>query len=105
MIHNLPRGLTPGVRPPTSPLLRELLERDMNSSAWGAGACDTCRMAVLGGDTAPFVTLGDSSGPIFLHQCRMCGALWRKSIREAHVIAEEDARRDFPGVEIPERPP
>ena len=76
----------------------------MTSSAWGAGACDTCRLAVLRGDRGPFVTLDDSAAWIALRQCQHCGALWRSSDREAHVITEEVARHDFPGVTIPKRP-
>ena len=78
----------------------------MTSSAWGTGACEACRTVILrGGGEAPLVQLGrDGSGYIGLDQCRLCGALWRSSLREGHVITEQEARREFPEVEIPERP-
>jgi hypothetical protein len=73
----------------------------MGASSWGADACDACRTSALrGGGEPPLVRLDDGPGLISLHRCQRCGALWEANVREAHVISEEVARRDFPDVHI-----
>ena len=45
----------------------------------------------------PLVELATSSGPILLYRCSLCGAYWRESLRESHLVTEAQARTDFPG--------
>jgi hypothetical protein len=64
---------------------------------WFAKGCAGCRKAALSGLGAPLTFLSDDAhGPIRLYRCAACGVLWRESLREAHVIDENEARKDFP---------
>lgn len=69
----------------------------MTQPEWGAGACESCRTAVLRGcQTPPLVRLGAGEGPIFLYRCADCAAYWEENLREAHVVTEDSARLSFP---------
>lgn len=43
----------------------------------------------------PLEKIAVSDGPIFLYRCSICGALWEETLREAHPISREEARKDF----------
>jgi hypothetical protein len=64
---------------------------------WFTKGCEVCRTAILSGDESPLVDLGQTDdGWLSLARCSVCGSYWQKSVREAHVIEESEARETFP---------
>jgi len=41
-----------------------------------------------------------SNGPVFLQRCSICGALWRKSLRDAKRVTSSEAVAMFPSFTI-----
>ncbi len=75
----------------------------MSTSKWSKKGCDACRRGILTGQSPP-VRIGVAKGPIFLYHCERCGAYWLVTLREAHVISEEEARHLFPHVFSAKKP-
>jgi hypothetical protein len=77
-------------------------------SEWMKTGCDECRDGVLSGMYSPKAAArqGRSAAPpsftyssiaahSHLYRCQTCGAWWEFNTREAHVIAEEEAKTTF----------
>lgn len=65
--------------------------------------CESCRNVVLSGSINALPKLGEnfhSRG--ILRRCRECQAFWAEHEGEAQVIAEAEARVEFPAVFDPE---
>ncbi len=59
---------------------------------WMQQGCAECRRGALTGCASPLREIGQSTGPVFLYVCDVCGAYWIENLREAHVISETEAR-------------
>lgn len=61
--------------------------------------CRACRDGAYSGRWPPPERLGTAAGGwSFLHRCEICGSYWVFNVREAHVVAESDARTEFPEI-------
>ncbi len=58
--------------------------------------CDQCRRGILSGrGDMPVPVAINRVAHATLRHCPACGAWWQEGEREAHVIAEDEARRTF----------
>jgi hypothetical protein len=77
-------------------------------SVWMKAGCEECRNGVLPGmytpeaaarqqkEVAPPTYVCSSiASHAHLYRCRKCGAWWEFNAREAHVIAESEAKMTF----------
>jgi hypothetical protein len=39
-------------------------------------------------------------GPMFLNECKVCGALWIETLRDARRVTESEARALYPGAKL-----
>lgn len=63
-------------------------------------ACVECAQASLVGMVMPLEQIAvDKDGPIFLYQCKKCGALWLENLRESYQITKEEAEAMFSLIE------
>ncbi len=70
----------------------------MTRSSWQQSGCQACRDGVLSSRWNPPTKVFTSvSSHARLARCRLCGAWWQESEREAHVISEAEARATFSG--------
>lgn len=77
-------------------------------SEWMKTGCEECRNGVLSGMYSPEAaarqgrpvappsfTYSSIAAHAHLHRCQSCGAWWEFNTREAHVIAEDEAKTTF----------
>jgi hypothetical protein len=75
---------------------------------WMNAGCEKCRTGVLSGMYSPEAAARqgrEMAPPTFLYssvaahahlyRCRICGAWWEFNAREAHVIADDEAKMTF----------
>lgn len=63
---------------------------------WMQLGCEFCRGCALA-SWEPMIELGDNAElHAYLRQCPRCDAYWQYNEREAHVVDELEAKRDFP---------
>ncbi len=62
---------------------------------WMTKGCEHCRTQVLSGGILPELAVSIEAHAIF-RRCPQCFAFWIENEREAHVIDEQEARREFP---------
>jgi hypothetical protein len=66
-------------------------------AGWFDLGCDECRQGILAGNShMPLPVATSIEAHAHLRRCPSCGSWWIENEREAHVIAEDEARATFP---------
>lgn len=66
-------------------------------ASWSDLGCEDCRKGILTGNAGmPRAVATSIAAHAHLRRCPSCGSWWIENEREAHVIAEDEARATFP---------